>query len=117
MKGYIKISEIGNSATIKYRATLLGIVPLKEKRFGEICYSIEDAEKIVGYRPKVRVHNIVFYEILEIILNDDKLRYNTPYASKIMGITETKLLRMLDEFNKTGCFVVESKINNEQYES
>lgn len=111
MKGYVRISELGIPPSIQYKARLLGIMPLEERRNGEICYSIEDAEKIIGYRPKSLGHNIVHYETLEFILNDDKLRYNTPYASKITGLREAKIQNMLDAYNKERCFIAISKMN------
>jgi anaerobic selenocysteine-containing dehydrogenase len=110
MKGYVRISEIGNAVAVKYRASLLGIVPLEEKDFGEIRYSLKDAERLIGYRPRAYAHHIKYYEALEFILNDDKLRYDTEYASKIMNLPEKKILKMLEEYNKTGCFVVASKL-------
>ncbi len=113
MKGYVRISELGNPSAIQYRAKLLGITPLKELRHGELCYSIEDAEKIIGYRPKSKGHNIVHYETLEFILNDDKLRYNPIYAAKVTGLKESKIQAMLDEYNKERCFIAGSKMNND----
>lgn len=114
MKGYVRISELGITSAIQYRARLLGISPIKNNGIGEICYSIDDAEKIIGYRPKSLGHNIAYYETLEKILNDDKLRYNTPYAAKIMCVSESKIQRMLDEYNKEKCFIAESKMNNNE---
>jgi hypothetical protein len=112
MKGFVRISELGRPSTIKYRAEILGIKPLEETGFGEISYSIADAERILAYKPRPHGHNIIYYEPLEMILNDDKLRYNTAYAAKIIGIKEGKLQDMLDEYNKEKCFIAVSKINN-----
>ncbi len=116
MRAYVRISELGSSSAIQYRARLLGIMPTMDHRFGELCFTIEDAEKILGYRPKSFGHNIVHYETLEFILNDDKLRYDTVYAAKITGLRESKIQAMLDEYNKERCFIANSKINNDATE-
>jgi hypothetical protein len=113
MKGFLKTSEIGKSTVVAYRAKILGIVPMiNDRAKKENIYSIADAERILAYKPKLRFHGIGHYEILAKILNNSDFRYNLPFASKFFKIKESKLQDMIDEYNKSGCFITGSKANN-----
>jgi hypothetical protein len=115
MKGFLKTSEIGKSTMVTYRAKILGIEPIKRSNnVSENIYSIEDADRILAYKPKNRNHGISYYEKFVTILNNDKFRYNIPYASKIFKLKESKIQAMLDEYNKNELFfIAPSKMNND----
>lgn len=114
MKGFLKTSEIGKSATVTYRARILGIQPIKNNHgFGENIYTIEDADRILAYKPKNMGHGISHYPTLITILSNDQYRYNIPYASKMFKLKESKIKDMLDEYNKSGCFITGSSINSD----
>lgn len=116
MEGYLKTSEIGLHSVVHYRAKVLGITPigfvLSDGRH-ENTYSLEDAERILTFKSPIRFHSIKHFETLLIIVHNEKLRNNIPLAAKDFRISEPKLRTMIDEYNKSGCFIVASKMNQE----
>ena len=114
-KGYLKTSEIGISSMVRYRAKILGILPMVNNHgHGENVYTLEDANKILAYKPYIRFHSIQHFETFKIIIENDNLRYNIPYASKLFRLKQPKIQAMLDEYKESGCFVVPSKMNYDE---
>jgi hypothetical protein len=115
MKGFLKTSEIGKSTMVTYRAKILGIEPIKRaSNISENIYSIEDADRILGYKPKNKHHGISYHDKFMNILANDKFRYNVPYASKIFKLKQSKIQAMLDEYSKNELFFIASSKMNEQ---
>lgn len=50
------------------------------------------------------------YEMYRVILNDSKLIKNTKYTSEVFKIEERRLIAVVEEFNKTGCVIIQSKL-------
>lgn len=111
-KALLKTSEIGKASTVNYRARVLKIEP-KGKKSGENLYSLEDADKILSYKADISFHCIKHYKTLQIILDNEKFRYNIPYAAKFFNLKESKIQNMINEYVKSGCFITPSKMNNE----
>lgn len=50
------------------------------------------------------------YEMYRTILNYSKLKDNTKYTSNVFKIDEKRLIAVIDEFDKTGCVIIKSKL-------
>lgn len=115
MKEFLKTSEIGTKNQVAYRAKMLGIVPLtKRHKSGELIYSIPDAVRIMSYKSPTECHNIKYYEVFSIMVEDPSLRSNISEYRKRFNIKEKKIQSMFDEYCQSGCFVTPSKMNYDE---
>jgi hypothetical protein len=117
MRAFLRTSEIGLHSVVAYRAKVLGITPIGTQLYrgkNEKLYTVEDADRILSYKAVIRFHSISYFYILKEIIEDETMRYNIPHAAVVYNIKESKLQNMIDEYNKSGCFITSSKMNYEQ---
>lgn len=50
------------------------------------------------------------YEMFRVILNDSKLIKNTKYTSEVFKIEERRLIAVIEEYEKTRCVIIQSKL-------
>lgn len=58
-----------------------------------------------------RIISINNYETVRVVLNDSKLKNNPVYVSKMFNIPLEKIIAIIDEYDRTGCVILNSKIN------
>ena len=51
------------------------------------------------------------FEMFKVILNDSKLSKNATYVSQSFKVNIDRVRAIFDEYNMTGCVIVNSKIN------
>lgn len=51
------------------------------------------------------------YDSIRIILNDSKLIKNPVYASSVFNIPLAKVKAIIEEYEKSGCIILNSKMN------
>lgn len=108
----VTTKEIGERMWVHYRAKVLGIKPYKKGiGMSPNFYTIEDAELIKNYQ-FTQSHSIRCHKVLEYILIN---RYRKIWeVSEELAITEYKAKILLDEYDKSGCIIVESKLNRNE---
>jgi len=52
------------------------------------------------------------YETIRVILKDSKLIKNVEYTSRHFKIDHTRLCGIINEFEESGCVILQSKINH-----
>jgi hypothetical protein len=112
MKKYLKTSQIGKPSWVKFRAKKLGIKPIEKNYIGhESRYTIEDAHKILAYSTRYEAHSIIHLKKLETVLSTEKLRKDLVSAAILFEMNVDKLKSMVEEYEKSGCFIATSKVN------
>ncbi|HEY6143727.1 MAG TPA: hypothetical protein VIV55_09985 [Flavobacterium sp.] len=90
----------------------MGIKPIEKNYIGhESRYTIEDAHKILSYSTRYEAHSIIHFNNLETILSTEKLRKDLVSASILYEMNINKLKSMVEEYEKSGCFIATSKVN------
>lgn len=104
----VSTRDIGDKMWVHYRAKVLGIKPyIKGQKMSPNQYTPEDAELILNYN-FIQHHSVRQYKSLEYILIN-RYRRLCDVASDL-NISEKLARDLLDEYNRSGCLIVKSKL-------
>lgn len=104
----VTTKDIGTKGFVHYRARVLGIKPfVKGVKMNPNQYTPEDAELILNYN-FIQHHSARHYKSLEyILINRHRRLYD---VADELDISESKARELLDEYNRSGCLIVKSKM-------
>lgn len=104
----VSTRDIGERMFVHYRAKVLGIKPfVKGTKMSPNKYTPEDAELIKNYS-FVQYHSVRHHKSLQyILINQHRKIWD---VADELGISEYKAKNLLDEYNRSGCIIVKSKL-------
>lgn len=104
----VETKEIGARMFVHYRAKMLGIKPYeKGGKMRPNRYTPEDAELIKNYN-FIQHHSARHHKSLQYLLINRHRKIWDVAAE--LGISEYKANNLLDEYDKSGCIIVKSKL-------
>lgn len=104
----VPTKDLGDRRLVYQRARALGIKPyIKANKVNNNRYTPEDAKRISNYKV-IKHHSIVQYKNLKYIL--ENLDRNICDVASELDVSENLIKDLLDEYNKSGCLIVKSKL-------